>query len=268
MPTPDITTLRNKFFVQPSDLTGSTTSLPMTFDECKVTVLIDAMAFNAALEAALNITGTTADRSQDFIFIANWWIGLVESAGQPDIPSIASGKLPNVFTSSGPSADDAGAYCLDGPGGTKVLMDILKQKARDGVDVRALGWISFSVMDSAIGMFVGKDISPINARTMNSIQRLREEPAMAKKALLNTISHSAGAVHAKLIVIGNATEAIGFTGGLDLASGRWASPIHSPSMNWHGCGRESGRPSRTGVSQPVHPDVDREYFQTCQKIQF
>jgi phosphatidylserine/phosphatidylglycerophosphate/cardiolipin synthase-like enzyme len=58
---------------------------------------------------------------------------------------------------------------------------------------------------------------------MAFIERLRTEPTLAHKAGLNILAHPAGAAHLKMGIIGSATQAVGFTGGLDLQSYRYSN---------------------------------------------
>ncbi|MFC6937867.1 phospholipase D family protein [Actinomadura yumaensis] len=116
------------------------------------------------------------------------------------------------------------------------MIDVLKAKARAGVDVRVMGWISFSgmadygVATSSVRNKIG--IADINLSTMASIRELRNEPALADRACLNIIAHSAGASHTKLVLVGNGTTATGYTGGLDLVNDRHGAPPH-PAGQWH-----------------------------------
>ncbi len=224
---PDFNTLLNTYFVQAADANLPSEPVPQTFASSRVTPLVDASNYNAELESALALVGTgvtPADNDGHFILIANWWLGL--SGGQ----YVPSSVTPSGF---GPAVVDSDPYCLDGPGGTKILRDILIQKAQVGVDVRVLGWISFVLMGSATARIVApKSYTAINAFTMQGIKDLRAS-AVGSGAMLNIIAHSAGAVHSKLVVIGNKTQAIGFTGGIDFENGRWAHPMHPDDETWH-----------------------------------
>ena len=56
--------------------------MPLTYDDCLVEPLMDGVAYNAALVAALNTVGRAATPqgnrdNGDFVFIANWWLALV-----------------------------------------------------------------------------------------------------------------------------------------------------------------------------------------------
>src|SRR5690606_31084988 len=92
-------------------------------------------------------------------------------------------------------------------------------------------------------------IAEINAFGMNSVKNLREEPRIGANAVLNIVSHPAGAVHRKMILVGTkadstgVSQAICFTGGLDLSEDRWSVQQHGPKpddwdnipriMTWH-----------------------------------
>ena len=141
----------------------------------------------------------------------------------------------SVFSSDGPAiVGTPNPLALDGPGGTQILSDILKQKSKAGVDVRVLGWVSFAVMDSNIALKSGAgSIGRVCAMTMDAVNDLRSEPTLAQKVMLSIIGHTAGAVHNKFVVIGNDTDAVAFTGGIDFQEARWAHPGHPAGEAWH-----------------------------------
>jgi phosphatidylserine/phosphatidylglycerophosphate/cardiolipin synthase-like enzyme len=131
-----------------------------------------------------------------FIYISGWWLG-----------SSHSSRL--VFD-----------------GGTS-LIDLLKAKSRAGVDVRVMGWVMApEVIRHAAVQSMGAAYLNVNAETMGFINALRAEASLANKAVLNILSHPAGAVHTKMVIVGSNTGAVGFTGGVDLEQTR-QTPI------WH-----------------------------------
>ena len=87
--------------------------------------------------------------------------------------------------------------------GNKVLLDILKNKAQKGVDVRILGFVNPALMNSFIAerFDSGKAYLVTNVSTIKSIDALRQEPTLTKKACLNIIGHTAGAEHVKMVVL-------------------------------------------------------------------
>jgi phosphatidylserine/phosphatidylglycerophosphate/cardiolipin synthase-like enzyme len=235
----DINVLKTKFFVQAADANPPSEPVPAEFQNSLVTPLIDCERYNNELLAALALVGTGTDavaNAGHFIYIANWWLGL---SGGEYVPA-AGNFVQDLLGSAGPSVVDLAPYYLDAdqvppdPDATESLLEILKAKARVGVDVRVLGWVSFSVMDSVFAQKNGAETyARINALTMQSIQDLRDEPEIGAKALLNIISHTAGAAHSKLVVLGTNAEAIGFTGGIDFAADRWSRPGHPLEQTWH-----------------------------------
>ncbi|NDU72262.1 hypothetical protein GWI34_06440 [Actinomadura sp. DSM 109109] len=227
----DFEALKKKYFVQPDDTVPPSEPLPATFSGCRVTPLIDGKAYFddlAARIAALG-NGTPAENSTQFLYIAGWWLHLLGGMVQPAPGSQGA--------STGPSLGLENPFSLDGPGKPNHLVDLLKAKARAGVDVRVLGWISSSVMSdyfvlSPAIQSAAVDIRNVNVGTLASIRELREEPALADKACLNILAHSAGASHTKMALVGDGGAVIGYTGGLDLVGDRHGSQPH-PRLQWH-----------------------------------
>lgn len=249
---PDIAALKARYFLGAADANPPTEPLPAQFDNCKITPLIDAANYNAALEAALAQVGTGPDPASNaghFILIHNWWLGL--SGGE------FSGNK-GFGGSDGPTVVGTDPYYLDGPpdpgppptGGTRKLIDVLKAKAKLGVDVRVLGWISIGIMGDSIYNFLSDMLayttklaasaaipySSVNAATMKAIKDLRADDTLRPylNAVLDTIGHTAAATHTKFVVVGNNTKAVGFTGGLDFANNRWSMTTHDKEYEtWH-----------------------------------
>jgi phosphatidylserine/phosphatidylglycerophosphate/cardiolipin synthase-like enzyme len=164
---------------------------PAVFSGNRITPLLDGQAYFRALGEALGRVGDGESRKENqenFIYISGWLLNLVD----PELP-----------------------FELPTPDGPVPLVELLKQKARDGVDVRVLGWISWS-----LGIFGRLDVRYENLANIQTIQSLRREPSLANKCCLNLVGHPAGAVHAKVIVLGKPDWAVGFTGGIDLSADR------------------------------------------------
>lgn len=249
---PDIAAIKARYFLGAADVNLPTEPVPSQFDNCKITPLIDAATYNAQLEAALAQVGTGPDPASNaghFILIHNWWLGLSGGRFQGN---------KGFGGSDGPTVVGTDPYFLDGvpdpgpppTGGTRKLIDVLKNKARLGVEVRVLGWISIGIMGDSIYNFLADLLaytipiagsakipySSVNAATMQAIKDLRADDTLRPylHAVLNTIGHTAAATHTKFVVIGNNAKAIGFTGGIDFSNDRWAHPEHPKQYEvWH-----------------------------------
>ncbi|RKN70083.1 phospholipase D-like domain-containing protein [Paenibacillus ginsengarvi] len=244
------------FWLAANDPVTATEPEPATYKDSDVTPLIDLFEYMEKFRQALDLVGTDPDPAKnrgDFIYISGWWLGLI---GGTFVANRAFEGPPSGLDSTGPSVGDITAFDLDPLMPEVRLLDVLQTKARAGVDVRVMGWVSFSLLTMTpipipiLGALINpvlanaiqrKDpggLVSLNAQTMNSIKLLREEPAMAKKCMLNVIGHSAGAIHVKGAVIGTKpdgtgkSKAIAFSGGLDFVEDRWAKYGHMPDDSW------------------------------------
>lgn len=112
-------------------------------------------------------------------------------------------------------------FSLEVMTGGPELTALLKAKSRAGVDVRVLGWVlSPEMMASRIVQSAAADAFRTSYGTMRFIKELRTEPTLADKVACNTLSHPAGAVHAKMALVGNDDQMTVFTGGLDCVNDR------------------------------------------------
>lgn len=177
--------------------TTTRTAIPV-YQNSEVTPMINGPEYFRNLKQLINNLGTGA-ADQQFIYICGWWLDQ--------------------------------AFSLDGTAGRARLVDILKQKSRQGVDVRVLGWVmapelirNRMLQGSSVGGIQG--MLSLNADSMRFINSLRGEASMVTKACLNILSHPAGAVHLKMVIVGNGDEIVGFTGGLDLKPDRHSNLWH------------------------------------------
>ncbi|WUI02569.1 phospholipase D family protein [Spirillospora sp. NBC_00431] len=226
----DIDALKKKYFVQPEDTRLPSEPLPATFSGCKVTPLIDGTTYFTDLKARIDAVGngTPSENSNQFIYIAGWHLHLMGGKILP-APGGSGTYLPLVEVEK--------PFSLEGPAPAAPLVNLLKAKAKAGVDVRVLGWVSFAIMadnfvQSKAVQHGLASIRNINLATLLSIQELRTEPALAEKAWVNILTHSAGSAHTKLVIVGNGDNAIGYTGGLDFVGDRHGSQPHSAGQ-WH-----------------------------------
>ena len=192
----------------------------------KATILIDAQNFLDAFSQDLDLA-TGAD---GFVLIRGWHIGMV--SGQYHSSSFAP-------LNEGVSLGDvrpAQALKVGTAPNRKDLTQALKDKAAAGVDVRVFGWVNPFGMASAFSeatWFAGP--AETNAYTIASILELRKDaPELAPNACLDFNCHAGGATHVRLYVIGNATRAVGYTGGWDLFSPHIATQQHvDDKTTWH-----------------------------------
>ncbi|MFC4049995.1 phospholipase D family protein [Actinomadura syzygii] len=217
----DIDALIKKYFVQPDDTDPPSEPLPATFSGCQVTPLIDGATYFADLKTRIDAlgNGTPSQNSAQFIYLTGWWLCLTGRQPAPGHPE--TGEAP---------------FSLDGPGAPNHLIDVLKAKARAGVDVRVMGFITWAGMADygILRTSVRKRIKILDIQldTLASIDGLRKEPALKDRACLIIIGHSAGSSHTKMALVGDGTRAIGYTGGLDLVDDRHGGQPHPPGQ-WH-----------------------------------
>jgi phosphatidylserine/phosphatidylglycerophosphate/cardiolipin synthase-like enzyme len=200
-----------------------------TYPGCRITPLLDGAAYTAALAEALDRVGGPAAPGGQLILVAGWWLGLAGGTLGPPPGLLRPGRPP---LAAGPP------FSLqplpERPGADTALLDLLRAKARAGVDVRVLGWVSAAARHRRLAGLLGAGgIAGINQLTMRSVRELRAEPAIGGKALLNTVAHTLGSCHSKLVLVCDGRDTVAFTGGLDLAPGRWARPEHPGAEVWH-----------------------------------
>jgi phosphatidylserine/phosphatidylglycerophosphate/cardiolipin synthase-like enzyme len=201
-----IAQLRNRYFHNP----------PGALEGSLVTPLVDGHEYFTELARILGLVGTDASRTENarhFIYIAGWWLGLVGG----------DFRAGSTRGSTGPAVTGGDPFKLDGPGGTNVLIDLLKAKSRAGVDVRVLGWVSWYLMGlSPLAQTPAEGgMVTYNAQTIASIVNLRGEASLHDQCCLNVIGHNVGGVHTKMVIVGTSSWAAGFTGGIDLVSDRY-----------------------------------------------
>lgn len=227
----DIAALKAKYFLDEADAHPPSEPVPKSFANSDVAVFVDGQPYfdDLANELASIGSGSAAASNGHFILIANWWLGL---AGGRYVPAASS--VPGAMFGSGtPSVANNRPLRL--AENEDPLIDLLKAKARNGVDVRVLGWVSFAVMGTVfVQQFEGaSEVAQVNSMTMESIKSLRSEPAIGAQAMLNVIGHSAGSAHTKLVVLGTPQRAVAYTGGIDFVENRKTLPNHPDDQTWH-----------------------------------
>jgi phosphatidylserine/phosphatidylglycerophosphate/cardiolipin synthase-like enzyme len=232
---------------------------PPVYDGCRITPLIDGAEYAAALAAALDRVGRAATpegNAGQCILIAGWWLGLAR--GRFELTD--GGLVESVLKVPGMRLLDAPPYCLDpwpepesvpfedAPDERSALLDVLLAKARAGVDVRVLGWVSTSMRWSRLARRIGAaHIVAVNALTMRSIEALRAEPGIGGRALPNLVGHTAGSTHSKVFLVCDGEDTVGFTGGLDLELSRWSRTDHRGRQSWHDVVAQVEGPAVQGI---------------------
>ena len=240
--------MTDPYFAAATDATGAGEYAALLRQNCKITPLIDTADYNAALIKQLD--AMTSGANGETILIANWWLGL--RGGR----RFAFTDTPEFGGSTGTSLVDSAPYTIDAPPaarGTRVLADELKAKARAGVDVRVMAWASPALSSIRSVQKNAGNLPLINSASMLSVQDLRGEPAIGSKAILNIATHPGGAAHLKMAVFASNSSAVGFTGGIDFESGRWAHANHPGDETWH-----------NAVAQVEGPAVQDLYIWFCQ----
>ncbi|MDX2970554.1 phospholipase D-like domain-containing protein [Kribbella solani] len=226
----DIDALIKKYFVQPEDVVLPSQPMPLTSAGNKITPLIDGTTYFNDLKAQLDLLGrgTPEENKKQFIYLTGWWLHLVGGKVDP-APGGSGVTVPAVELDK--------PFSLDGPAAAALMTDLLKAKARAGVDVRVLGWASFAIMANNFNQARAVQGGLISVRSTNigtlaAIKDLRTEPTLADKVWVNILTHSAGAAHTKLVIVGSDSGAIGYTGGMDFAGDRHGLAPH-PTRQWH-----------------------------------
>jgi phosphatidylserine/phosphatidylglycerophosphate/cardiolipin synthase-like enzyme len=210
------------------------TNDPPMVGDSKVTPLLDGWNFGDHLRVALLARGPSADpavnRSNgEFVYIHGWWLGLV-----PGKLEKAYGGLGYAGFNYDPAGGNIGSFVVpNATGGYLELLPMLTDLAARGVEVRVVGWCHPSVLRSALGRWLVDQARQTNVMTIESLRPLRNDPNIGGYAILNTVHHAGGAAHAKVVIAGNNTEAVAFTGGIDLMADRVAHVQHASREIWH-----------------------------------
>ena len=170
----------------------------------KVTSFIGGKSYTQAIGQDFDAL-TRKNPGESFFYLAGWWLD------------------PNMEVN-----------------GVKVT-ELLKEKSRQGVDVRVLGWVMpiTTVNNYAVQSGNQMPMELVNRDTMTFINTLREEATLADKVCLNMLSHPAGAVHMKMLLMGNKTDSVGFTGGIDLERSRTEDHWHDSAIRVQGPATQS-----------------------------
>ena len=218
-PMTDVDDLKDKYFIQADDASPPERPEPPTYEDSSVEALLDGAAYYSDLQAEIDQL-----ESGDFLYLAGWLMDLI-GFFSGDWGEGASGSA--VF-----EATDDFALTPD----SDPLRIVLREKSEAGVDVRVLPWFSWSLIDrhQSLPSIIGDELEEsrlgayldVNRSNALVADNLRGVQALQKSCCLNILSHPVGAVHAKLVVLGDTDDSIAYTGGLDLSESRRDSTMH------------------------------------------
>lgn len=241
-----IDTLMTNFFVNVGDVVQAAPTAgdpdiaivlgtrPSTIDSSRAFYLIDGDQYFGALRTeveALKLGGT--DR---FFYATSWYLG---TADNPNNVPIGSGSFTSAW-----NADASGAVgtmpafeLQNGSGGPyHPFKDDIAAMAAAGVDVRLLVWCSPFLVNlqeaaSQVPFYWG-----VNVHSLKSILELRALPGMDNKVVMNTLAHTLGAMHLKMVVCGDSTGFRAYASGMDFVQNRNGPTVHDPAHYWHDIG--------------------------------
>ena len=228
-----------KYFVANADVSMTGEDVPLTAQDCRAKHLIDGENYFGAIKDEIDALKLSGGANR-FFYFTDWLLTLVPYSG-----TAKAGGVPSAFdeeVGSNPFEFD------DGLGTKTKMLDALADLATAGVDVRAFPWVSPFVLKF-------KQVAEKESRYSNyassilSVDALRKKPGLEHKAILNLLAHPVGAIHLKIVVCGDDTNARGFASGLDFAPSRFDGQghPHSGSYGWHDIGVKVEGPGVDGM---------------------
>jgi len=222
-----------KFFVADGDLSITGERRPVTSAENRVTHLIDGSSYFGALRTEVTAL-TTPGAGGQFFYFTNWVLMLTTFNGTPTVGGLPSAWEERVGTQEFHLDDSSGAAFPP-------FLDELAAMAANGVDVRALPWVSPHVL--TVHQAAEKEGRYNNyAASLLSVKALRAKPGMERSACLNLLAHPLGAMHLKVIICGDNTAARAYVSGIDFQPGRVDARNHphgntlGGGYGWHDIG--------------------------------
>ena len=226
---PNLAALKAKYFAPDTALAPGESAFPYESGGNSVTPIVDGFAYFAALRDEVDALKAPGG-SGKFFYFTDWLLTLIADAGG----QVSAGS--GVTAWDGATIQATAPFRLnDGSGGPfPDFIDDLAAMAANGVDVRALVWVSpMTLSYQAAAEKVGYIYSN-NALGARSVDALRKRPGLAKKACLNTLAHPLASIHAKMVVCGDSTGGRGYVSGIDFDNSRADSSAHSGgSGGWH-----------------------------------
>lgn len=240
---PEIDELIFRYFANATDVTIDGEQVPHTSGGNHVEYLVDGHAFFGALRQ--EIDDLRSGGANCYFYVANWWFGLVQG---PEVVTTDPGGIPSAWTENADLSDLSPFQLDDGSGGTfPPLIDQLEGMSSDRVDVRALVWVSPLMVEHHEAAILNLNYWSINVHTLLSAHASRARRGMSDKVVLNTLAHSLGSMHLKMVVCGDDSGMRAYVSGLDFVSNRVAGPTHPDSEFWHDAGVKVEGPAANGM---------------------
>lgn len=263
---PDINALMTTFFVNvgdviqaaedPSgaDLAITAATRPQTDSNNQATHLIDGQNYFGALRA--EIAKLLAGGNDRFFYTNSWQLGLSPS---PSMVEIGEGSFTSAWQQDASRAFSFPAFELhDGSGGPfHPMKDDIASMVAAGVDVRILAWgspflVNFEEVSKASPGVL--QYWAVNVHSLRSVVDLRQLPGLNDRVVVNTLAHTIGAMHLKMVVCGDSTGYRGYATGIDFVANRISHPIHvafsdanPPHDYWHDVAIQVGGNAAAGL---------------------
>jgi phosphatidylserine/phosphatidylglycerophosphate/cardiolipin synthase-like enzyme len=258
---PDINAQIADFFVHEGDLVQAadtpdapdvaitSSTVPETESGARITHLIDGVNYFGELRK--DIAKLLAGGSDRFFYTNSWTLG---TSPTPDVVPIAGGLFPSAWQASAKRQTlPSGKTCnfwdqpaiqlqddTDGP--FRPFHDDIRDMAQAGVDVRVLVWANPFLVDFKQAAFAAGCFTlqywGVNVHSLRSLLDLRLLQNMRNKVVINTLAHTLGAMHLKMVICGDSTGFRGYVGGIDFTQFRNAKPTHQNLIDgthndWH-----------------------------------
>ncbi|MGI5206937.1 phospholipase D family protein [Spirillospora sp. CA-108201] len=180
---------------------------------------VNGVAYFKALEAEIEALRTSTAKGR-YLYLTAWWLGLSKLPADTEVQ--AFGEFGSAVVQQFPVLNDLTRPVQVGkeyppltlPSG-ELLSRRLEDLHKSGADVRILAWVSPFGARYAVPELGG--IRIVNAQTLLSVAEMRSRfgEAGAGKVMVNLTAHPLGAVHCKLVVVGDHKTTRAFTGGID-----------------------------------------------------